>query len=119
MANEKISEAKIQSTCVIWLWNEHPETRGCFFSVTNNSEHVVRAANRKALGLVAGVSDCIFIWDGKTYGIEFKTEIGRQSPRQEWWQQAIENQGAKYYIVRSFDEFKALMFQLLKSVNKC
>lgn len=32
---EKLSESKIQSTCVIWLWNEHPETRGCFFAVKN------------------------------------------------------------------------------------
>lgn len=114
MANEKISEAKIQSTCVIWLWNEHPETRGCFFSVTNNSEHVVRAANRKALGLVAGVSDCIFIWGGKVYGIEFKTEIGKQSPRQQWWQAAIEKQSAEYYIVRSFEDFKELIGLIVK-----
>lgn len=100
------SESRIQSTFVTWLWNTHPETRGCFFSVTNNSEHAARGANRKALGLVSGVSDCIFIWKNKIYCVEFKTEIGKQSPRQRWWQDLIEKQGATYVILRSFDQAK-------------
>src|SRR5690554_6899601 len=38
-----MSEAQIQAACVKWLWNTHPLTRGLFFAVNNNSEHVARA----------------------------------------------------------------------------
>ena len=104
-----LSEAKIQSSCVTWLWNERPETRGCCFSVTNNSEHIARAMQRKALGLVAGVADTIFIWDGKIYAIEFKTLTGKQSARQIWWAKCWINQGGAYVVIRSLDEFKNMI----------
>ena len=107
-----ISEAKIQSSCVTWLWNERPETRGCFFSVNNNSEHVGRATLRKSLGLVAGVSDTFLVWGGKSYAIEFKTEKGKQSKRQEWWQGVIESHGVEYVIIRRLDEFKEFIFKV-------
>ena len=81
-----MSEAQIQAACVTWLWNTYPQTRGLFFAVNNNSEHVARAMNRKAVGLVAGVSDTIFLWRGKALLIEFKTPTGRQSAKQKEWQ---------------------------------
>src|SRR5665811_420123 len=87
-----LSEAKIQSSCVIWLWNTHPETRGLFFAVNNNSEHVGRAMQRKAVGLIAGVSDCLFIWNGTVFCFEFKTLKGRQSPAQVEWQDKVNRQ---------------------------
>lgn len=100
-----LSEAQIQASCVMWLWNTHPQTRGLFFSVTNNSEHIARAMQRKAVGLIPGVSDCLFIWSGQLYCFEFKTEIGRQSPHQIEWECKAVNQGAKYYIIRSLPVF--------------
>lgn len=110
-----LSEAKIQSTCVTWLWNERPETRGCFFSVTNNSEHIARAMQRKALGLIPGVADTIFIWNGKIYAIEFKTESGKQSARQIWWEGIARKQGAEYFIVRDLDGFKEIINDITHS----
>ena len=112
-ARTELSEAKIQSACVTWLWNERSETRGLFFSITNNSEHIARAMQRKALGLVAGVSDTIFFWRGKMFCIEFKTPTGKQSARQIWWQNQIVKQGGVYIIVRSLDEFKAVINDIL------
>jgi len=111
--NEQLSEAKIQSTCVQFMWNERPQTRGCFFSVTNNSEHAARGANRKALGLVPGVSDTLFIWETRIYCFEFKTEDGKQSPRQQWWQELIEKQGAIYVVIRSLEQFKKYIDEIL------
>lgn len=109
------SEAQIQSKCVIRMNNEFPETRGCFFAVTNNSEHAVRGLQRKALGMVAGVADTLFFWKGKLYCFEFKTEIGRQSDAQKKWQNTIENQGAIYYLVRSEDDFFSKIFKILNN----
>jgi len=109
-----MSESKNQSNCVKWLWNEHPETRGCFFAVNNNSEHIARAMQRKAIGLVKGVSDTIFLWKSKAYLIEFKTDAGRQSPEQKRWETAVTKQGFQYFIIRSLKEFKELMSSILK-----
>lgn len=109
-----MSESKIQSDCVKWLWNEYPETRGCFFAINNNSEHVARAMQRKAIGLVKGVSDTIFLWKSKTYLIEFKTDTGRQSQEQKRWETVVINQGFRYFIIRSLEEFKQLMSSILK-----
>jgi len=108
-----LSESQIQSACVMWLWNAHPQTRGMFFSVTNNSEHIARAMQRKALGLISGVSDCLFVWRGTLYCFEFKTESGRQSTAQIEWQTKVNQQGINYYVVRSVDEFKKIIGGLI------
>ena len=108
-----LSESQIQSSCVMWLWNTHPQTRGLFFSVTNNSEHIARAMQRKAVGLISGVSDCLFIWRGSLYCFEFKTETGRQSAAQIEWQTKVNQQGINYYLIRSIEEFKKVMEEIL------
>lgn len=113
MSDKQLSEAQIQSSCVIWIWNTYPQTRGLFFSVTNNSEHIARAMQRKAVGLIPGVSDCLFIWRRSLYCFEFKTAIGRQSPAQIEWQGKVNKQGINYYLIRSLPEFKTLINQIL------
>ena len=107
-------ESQIQSECVTWLWNEHPETRGLFFAVNNNSEHAVRALQRRSVGLIPGVSDTIFIWKHKAYFIEFKTPIGTQSKSQKVWENKVTGEGFDYYIVRSLEEFKILINKIVK-----
>lgn len=106
-------ELKMQAACVKWLRNERPETRGLFFAVNNNSEHIGRAMIRKSIGTIAGVSDTIFLWKGKAYFIEFKTVKGRQSSEQKRWQKIVEDNGFNYYIVRSLDEFKNLINSIM------
>ena len=103
------SEQQIQSECVTWLWNTHPETRGLFFAVNNNSEHAVRALQRRAVGLVPGVSDTILLWKGKAYLIEFKTDTGRQSKAQKVWEEKVVGEGFGYFVVRGLGEFKMLI----------
>lgn len=104
-------EGKIQSQCVAWFWNEYPEYRGLLFHIPNegNRESKTDGAYRKALGLVAGVSDLmLLVARGSYHGlcIEMKTEIGRQSDVQKEWQLKAEKQGYKYILVRSLDAFQ-------------
>jgi ATP-dependent exoDNAse (exonuclease V) beta subunit len=106
---DKKSEAQIQSECFRWLWNEHPETRGLFFTINNNSEHVVRAMIRKSLGIVPGVADTVFLWKGNAYFIEFKTNEGVLSKAQIEWHRKIINEMFLYFVVRSVDEFKTVI----------
>ena len=104
-------EGKIQSQCVAWFWNEYPEYRGLLFHIPNegNRESKTDGAYRKALGLVAGVSDLmLLVARGPYHGlcIEMKTEVGRQSDVQKEWQLKVEKQGYKYIVVRSLEQFK-------------
>ena len=69
--------------------------------------------NRKAVGLVAGVSDTIFLWRGTALLIEFKTPTGKQSAKQKEWQAKAETQGFSYHIVRSLEGFQDLIKKTL------
>lgn len=114
-------EAVLQSRCVSWLWQMHPETRGLYIAIPNeNSRSVyenkrmqlVSGAMRKAMGLVAGASDTVlFIPRGCYHAacFEFKTPIGKQSEKQKEWQKKVEDAGYYYTIVRSEEDFKDKM----------
>lgn len=112
------SEARIQSSAVVWMNNERPETRGLFFCVSNENtrsayeskkQQLMSGAMRRMLGVVPGVSDTILMMPrGKYHAacFEFKTEKGRQSDVQARWQEKVEKEGYYYTLVRSLDEFK-------------
>lgn len=99
----------------MWLWNTHPETRGRLFLIDNNPLNKIDGARRKAMGMVAGVSDLIYLRDGlPPLCIEMKDESGRQSEAQANWQKVAESVGCTYVIVRSLDEFKEAITPHLK-----
>jgi hypothetical protein len=59
----------------------------------------------KGMGVVAGVSDMIYLSPLGVVALEFKTETGRQSEVQKQWQQLVEAAGVTYKIIRSIDDF--------------
>lgn len=66
-------EHKLQSQCFIWHWNEHPEERGRLFSTFQEASSRIEGTQKKALGLVRGVSDFIYVnSEGRMIGIELK-----------------------------------------------
>lgn len=122
-------EAKLQSDCHTWLWNNHPETRLLYFATFNESsvrylskkEQEILGAQRNARGLVAGVSDSILLMPCGIYHgllVEFKTEIGRQSDAQKVWQAKVESVGYKYILIRSLEEFKQKVTEYLNLQTK-
>jgi hypothetical protein len=74
--------------------------------VNNNSDNKVRAVINQSMGVVPGVADMMYLSDTGLIAIEFKTITGRQSEVQKRWQETIEAAGYRYYIVRSFEQFK-------------
>jgi hypothetical protein len=103
------SESKLQQDCFVWFWNTYPNLHGTMWMVYNNPKNAFIGAILVAMGLVKGVSDLQWLNRGKFYGIELKTETGRQSKAQAQWQKAIEAQGGEYIIIRSFDEFRTFV----------
>jgi hypothetical protein len=74
----------------------------------------------KAEGMVAGASDLLLLIPNRNHPflcIEFKTETGRQSNAQKDWQTAVQFHAmARYAIVRSFDDFMALIQDYLSNL---
>ena len=92
---------------------EHHNPRYCVFSVPNGgTRNKIEAMTLKATGLLAGVSDLIFIID-KVYFVELKTEIGTQSDKQKEFEQTVTNLGQEYIIIRSFNEYEQWLKKIL------
>ena len=118
-------EHNIQAACVRWFNLQWPEYRGLLFAVPNGGARTKATAGKlKAEGVVPGVSDLILlvpsecrfpiqILGEEAYAkvnyhalcIEMKTAKGRQSPEQKEWQAKVEDQGYRYAVCRSLDEF--------------
>jgi hypothetical protein len=79
------------------------------FAVPNGGHRdKVTAAKMKGEGVLAGVADLILLKSNSRYGallIEMKTRTGRQADTQREWQRLIEQDGYKYVVCRSLDDF--------------
>ena len=102
-------EHRIQCACVKWFRLQYPKMSHNLFAVPNGSKRdPVTAAKLKAEGVLSGVADIIFLKPNRFYGgllIELKTPKGRQSDSQKLWQSKITEDGYKYVVVRSIEEF--------------
>ena len=103
-------EHKLQSACVRWYRLQYPKMKHNLFAVPNGSKRdVVIGAKLKEEGVLAGVADLILLKFNRFYGallIEMKTPEGRQSDTQKEWQQKITEDGYKYVVVRSLEDFQ-------------
>lgn len=111
-------EARIQASCVEFLWNNYPETRGLYIHIPNegNRSSKLDGAMRKALGLVAGAPDTFLFMPRNGYAglaVEFKTEVGVQSEEQKAFQARLEKQGYCYRLCRSLEQFKQILADYL------
>lgn len=102
-------EHRIQCACVRWFRLSYPTIRNCLFAVPNGGRRdAVTAAKLKAEGVVSGVADLILLIPRREFGallIEMKTPKGTQSASQKEWQKLVEEQGYRYIICRSLDDF--------------
>jgi len=103
------SEAAFQQECRISFHNKYPHLRKLLFHVRNNSKDKREGAYWKELGVVAGVSDFIFLFAGRCWCIELKTPTGYQSPDQIEWQLRVEQQSIFYQTVNSIEKFDKLI----------
>ena len=122
MENNSIkSESKIQQECFMYFTNtfclKHHNPRLLMFSIPNESSNAVEQMRKKAMGLIAGVSDTIIVFEDKVVFCEFKDEKGRQSERQIEFEQRVKQLNYEYWLVRSLDQFKTLVQNETRSIN--
>lgn len=103
-------EDLLQQKIIIWFKNNYQmHKKGLIFAVPNGStRHIAEALKLKETGLMPGVSDLIVLLpDQKTFFIELKTDIGKQSEAQKDFQYKVELLGFQYKIIRSLNEFES------------
>ena len=104
-------ESKIQIEIVKYIRYLYPKS--LLFAVPNGGQRsIITAANLKREGVLAGVSDLIWLNEGRTYFFEVKTDKGYQSVNQKEFQSLVEKQHFRYTILRStkdFDNFLKLI----------
>lgn len=107
-------EGRVQTECVKIAWNEYPETRGLYYAIPNENSRVdsnsATGAIRRSMGVLAGCADTMLAMArGGFFGlyIEFKSDIGRQRDEQRAFQLRVEEQGYKYVICRSVEEWRS------------
>jgi hypothetical protein len=110
------TEDRIQQECYMWFWNTYPELRKLLFAIPNGRyRNVIDAVILNKTGLVAGVSDMIFLYKGTAYLFELKTETGVQSDVQKEWEAIVNKQGFNYYIIRDFIEFSKVIVGIINN----
>lgn len=82
-----------------------------FFACSNNPRSAITGALEKQRGMKAGVGDiCLYgtRGNGEVFVgfLEFKSEKGRQSPRQKEFEARCRECGAEYAVIRSLDELR-------------
>lgn len=107
-----------------WKWDVQPEQRLCieftdalraetlenklkavWFHVPNEgSRHNIVGAILKAMGMLPGIPDYAFLWEGGSGFIEFKAGKNGLSDWQEVVQGWCDKQGVKFALVRSSNE---------------
>lgn len=116
----KQQESLLQQNCVRWFRLQYPEFGKLLFAVPNDSIRTERNGQRlKSQGMTAGVSDLILLKPNSKYAtlcIEMKVGKNKQTDFQKEWQKAVTEQGNKYVICRSFEEFEKEINEYLKQV---
>ena len=106
-------ESKIQQVCVKWFCYQYPEYRNVFGSSTNGvATSATQGRILKAEGILPGEADLhLYVAKKGFHGlfIEMKTDIGRQSNTQKFFESAVSKNGYKYVICRSIVDFMKII----------
>jgi len=96
------------------IWNKLPQTRLCLLHIPNGMFSNAReGAKFKAQGVISGVPDLVFVWNGKTHYIEVKCEKGVLSKNQIALHQKWMEQGVSVNVMRSSEEIIRFVTELV------
>jgi len=116
-----MSEARIQHDLIMWFGQNYPQYRNLLFLVHNETMSKQQGTKLKSMGLIAGVSDLIFInpKGGKSVGIELKapksTHKKTHIQQQLFWGADLINAGSNYLITSNLLHAKKFIVALLQN----
>lgn len=92
------------------VWT-HPanELAGITRSTNYGHRPLPQAALARALGLIKGSSDYLFLWRGGSGALEFKSSVGSLSPGQRDWREWCSALGVPFRVVRSTPDALAIL----------
>ena len=112
----KTTESQLSAMCFQWAWNQYPKTRYCLFHISNEGKRSLRyGAQQKAMGLLPGVPDFCFVWNGAAHFLELKTEKGKTSPAQENIMSKWKDQNIEVLVCNSYEDFQKWFEIIIKS----
>ena len=113
------NEDALQIACVNWFtYQFKPIANALHHSPNGGFRHTKEAARFKDMGVRAGFPDLVLFVKRHGYGalcIELKVGKNKQTDHQKEYQALLEQQGYRYEVVRSFDEFVELINEYLKN----
>jgi hypothetical protein len=101
-----MTEEQLQAQGFQAVWNRYPQTRGKIRLIHNNPKNKVQGAHLKAMGMMRGISDHVYIV-GPPIGcvwLECKLPSGVQSEDQKEFERIVKEAGQEYRIWRSVEE---------------
>lgn len=102
-------EDDLQKNCISWFTYQFPDLAKLLHHSPNGGKrNAIEAAKFKAMGVRAGFPDLILCIARHGYHglfIELKTAKGRQSDNQKYYQCVLEEQGYRYMVIRSLEDF--------------
>lgn len=111
-------EDNLQKSCVRWFSYQYPNYEKLLHHSPNGGKrNAIEAAKFKAMGVRAGFPDLMLCVARNGYHglfIELKTEKGRQTDNQKFYQYMLEEQGYHYVVVRSIEEFQTVINEYMK-----
>lgn len=108
-----MTESQLQHACVMWF-NATYRHQASLVHVPNQRQQSARqGAVWRGLGVVAGWPDLQVVAGGKILLIELKTTEGVLSKAQKDLHATLKAQGTDVLVVRSLEEFKAVVSEWL------
>ena len=108
-AARKVSENELHMKCWQWVQKTNPDL--LIFHVANERKAPPQYHLKlKRLGVLKGVADFMaFPASGRKIAIELKDDEGGQEGEQKLFQKRWERAGGYYYIVRTLEDFQAII----------
>ena len=101
------TEDQLQAACIMWFSQTYPAYRGTLFAVPNGGTRDARTANiLKATGVVAGVSDLVWVVPTAVEFIEMKLPGKTQQDNQVEFEKKVRYLGHNYTVIFSLWTFK-------------
>lgn len=111
-------EDQLQIACVRWFDMQYPEYRMLLHHSPNGGYRTLTEGKLfRKMGTRAGFPDLLLLLQTDEWtalAIELKTDTGKQSVHQKEWQNVATQNGIRYEVVRSFDEFYGLVNEHIK-----